>query len=82
MFDKTTFFSHDPRQRVPFETRSYAPENITDVIRGILMPRPTIPESERLTERVAFRITAATKTEYEKRLAASGLKQSEFLEIA
>nr|WP_173255917.1 plasmid mobilization relaxosome protein MobC [Salmonella sp. 40] len=79
MFDKNYVFSHMTRAKgCPFETRSYAPENITDVIRGILMPRPTIPESERLTERVAFRITAATKTEYEKRLAASGLKQSEF----
>lgn len=42
------------------------------------MARPTKPESEKLTERVAFRVTLATKQEYELRLAKSGLSKSDF----
>jgi len=43
-----------------------------------IMARPTKPESDRLTERVAFRVTAATKATYEARLAKSKLSKSEF----
>ena len=42
------------------------------------MARPTKTESEKLTERVAFRVTLATKNEYELRLAKSGLSKSDF----
>ncbi|HAV2128642.1 TPA: MobC family plasmid mobilization relaxosome protein [Enterobacter cloacae] len=42
------------------------------------MARPTKTESEKLTERVAFRVTLATKNEYELRLAQSGLSKSDF----
>lgn len=42
------------------------------------MARPSKPENEKLTERVAFRVTAATKASYEKRLADSGLSKSDF----
>ncbi|RSC52126.1 plasmid mobilization protein [Citrobacter amalonaticus] len=42
------------------------------------MARPTKTESEKLTERVAFRVTLATKNEYELRLAQSGLTKSDF----
>lgn len=42
------------------------------------MARPTKPENERLTERVAFRVTAATKQEYERKLEKSGLTNSDF----
>lgn len=42
------------------------------------MARPLKAESEKLTERVAFRVTAATKHEYELRLLKSGLSKSDF----
>lgn len=42
------------------------------------MARPTKPESEKLTERVGFRLTKIDFDAYQKKVAESGLTESEF----
>lgn len=87
LFDKTRFFRPDsakggfetPGGLAPFGTRPPGAANDSRGGRhlGAKMGRPT-SGAEPLTERVAFRLTAADYSVYKEKVSASGLKPSDF----